>query len=163
MNEEQLLHDEQLESEEQREAHDSQAFDEADKEPISGRRQGGKMLVLAVAAVALAIVGTAWMAGRLHAVPFTTTYQAVLLINGQVYFGRLGGYGTSNPVLTEVYYVQSTIDPQSKQQNNILLKRGKEWHGPDRMYINPQQIVIVEPVSPDSRVGELIRDLKTQR
>ena len=156
MNEEQLLHEEQLE------VHNSQSFDEPENEPPS-RRPGGKMLVLAVAAVALAIVGTAWLRGRPHAVPFTTTYQAVLLINGQVYFGRLSGYGTGIPVLTEVYYVQSSVDPQSKQQNNILLKRGKEWHGPDRMYINPQQIVIVEPVSPDSRVGELIRDLKMQR
>ena len=68
--------------------------------------------------------------------------------------------GTSNPVLTEVYYVQSTVDPETKKQNNILLRRGKEWHGPDRMYINPQQIVIVEPVSPDSRVGELIANSK---
>jgi hypothetical protein len=92
-------------NEEQLEVHDFQAFDETGKEPPPARRPGGKMLVLAVAAVALAIVGTAWMAGRLHAVPFTTTYQAVLLINGQVYFGRLGGYGTSDTVLTEVYYV----------------------------------------------------------
>lgn len=155
-------------NEDQLEAHEPEALEEPealvrqDIEPGSSR-SGSKILVVAVVVVAIAIAATGWMLGHPRAVPFTTTYQAVMLINGQVYFGRLEGYGTSNPVLTEVYYVQSTVDPQTKQQNNILLKRGKEWHGPDRMYINPQQIVIVEPVNPDSRVGELIKELKMQR
>jgi hypothetical protein len=149
-------------NEDQLEAHDSGALEESDVEPSSGR-PGSKVLVFAVVVVAVAIAATGWMLGHPRAVQFTTPYQAVLLINGQLYFGRLEGYGTSNPVLTEVYYVQSSVDPQTKQQSNILTKRGKDWHGPDRMYINPQQIVIVEPVSPDSRVGELIKDLKLQR
>jgi uncharacterized protein HemX len=155
-------------NEDQLEAHEPEALEEPESLVQHGvesgsNRSGGKILVIAVVVVAIAIAATGWMLGHPRAVPFTTTYQAVMLINGQVYFGRLGGYGTSNPVLTEVYYVQSTVDPQTKQQSNILLKRGKEWHGPDRMYINPQQIVIVEPVNPDSRVGELIKELKMQR
>jgi len=44
-------------------------------------------------------------------------------------------------VLREVYYVQSGVNEQ-KQPTNILLKRGsKEWHSPDRMYLNPRQII----------------------
>jgi hypothetical protein len=139
-----------------------EALEEQDDEPGSGR-SGSRILVIAVVVVAIAIAATGWMLVHPRAVPFTTTYQAVMLINGQTYFGRLEGYGTSNPILTEVYYVQSTIDPQTRQQSNILTKRVKDWHGPDRMYINPQQIVIVEPVNPDSRVGELIKELKMQR
>ena len=96
------------------------------------------------------------------AVSFDQVYQAVLLSNGQVYFGRLEGYGTEKPILREVYYVQSGLNEQ-KQPTNILLRRGKEWHGPDRMYLNPRQIVMVEPVGPTSRVFELIKDLKLQR
>jgi hypothetical protein len=155
-------------SEDQLEAHQPGAFErpeaieEQDNEPGSGR-WGSKILVIAVVVVAIAIAATGWMLGHPRAVPFTTTYQAVMLINGQVYFGRLEGYGTSNPVLTEVYYVQSTIDSQTRQQSNILKKRSTDWHGPDRMYINPQQIVSVESVNPDSRVGELIKELKMQR
>jgi hypothetical protein len=156
------MNEDQLEAHEPEASEGPEAQEDQDIEPGSGG-SGSKLLVIAVVIVAIAIAVTGWMLGHPRAVPFTTTYQAVMLINGQVYFGRLEGYGTSNPVLTEVYYVQSTIDPQTKQQNNILLKRGKEWHAPDRMYINPQQIVIVEPVNPDSRVGELIKELKMQR
>jgi len=123
----------------------------------------GKATILAALLISVTIGLTGWLLGHPRAVQFTQTYQAILLSNGQVYFGRLEGYGTSTPVLSEVYYVQSTVDPETKQTSNMLLKRGKEWHGPDRMYLNPQQIIMVEPVSPDSRVGQLIKDSKLQR
>ncbi len=87
---------------------------------------------------------------------FTTTYQAVLLSNGAVYYGKLAGYGTHFPVLTDVFYIVSKTDPDTKQVTNVLVKRGKELHGPDRMYINPEQIVTVEPVGADSKVAQLI-------
>ena len=96
-------------------------------------------------------------------VTFTTTYQAVLLGNNSVYFGKLSGYGTSNPVLTDVFYIISQTDPQTKQVKNILVKRGKELHGPDRMYLNPGQIVFVEPVGADSKVAQLISEASKQQ
>ena len=89
-------------------------------------------------------------------VKFDTPYQGVLLTNGSAYFGQLTGYGGPHPVLTHVYYVVSQTNPDTKQVSNILVKRGKELHGPDRMYINPSQIVAVEPVGPHSKVAELI-------
>jgi len=88
----------------------------------------------------------------------TTPYQAVLLSNGSAYFGKLEGLGTSFPILREVYYVQSTQDPETKKVSNILVKRGKEWHAPDHMVLNSSMIVLVEPVSPDSRVAKLIEE-----
>ena len=87
---------------------------------------------------------------------FQTPYQAVLLTNGAVYYGKLSGYGTRNPMLTDVFYVVSKTDPETKQVTNMLVKRGKELHGPDRMYLNANQIVMVEPVGPDSKVAQLI-------
>ncbi len=87
---------------------------------------------------------------------FATPYQAVLLTNGAVYYGKLSGYGTRNPTLTDVFYVVSKTDPETKQVTNMLVKRGKELHGPDRMYLNANQIVMVEPVGPDSKVAQLI-------
>ena len=45
---------------------------------------------------------------------------------------------------------------ESKQVNNVLVKRGKELHEPDRMYINPNQIVFVETVGTNSKVAQLI-------
>ena len=89
-------------------------------------------------------------------IQFSTPYQAILLTNGSVYFGHLQGYGGRNPVLTDVYYVVSQTNPETKQVNNVLVKRGKELHEPDRMYLNPNQITFVEPVGTSSKVAQLI-------
>src|SRR5208282_6105849 len=89
-------------------------------------------------------------------VKFDTPYQAVLLTNGSVYFGKLEGYGSRNPVLRDVYYVLSQTDSETKQVQNRLVHRGKELHAPDRMYLNPTHIILVEPVGANSKVAELI-------
>ena len=107
---------------------------------------------LAVIAAALLWISRAWTSN----VKFTTPYQAVLLTNGSAYFGRLEGYGSAHPVLTEVYYIVSQTNPDTKQNNNVLVKRGKELHEPDRMYLNPTQILCVEPVGTNSKVAQLI-------
>ncbi len=93
---------------------------------------------------------------RTPSVKFSTPYQAVLLTNGSVYFGHLQDYGGPHPVLTDVYYVLSQTDPESKQVKSSLIKRGKEMHEPDRMYLNPSQIVFVETVGTNSKVAQLI-------
>jgi hypothetical protein len=140
-----------------------EASEEMDEElERESPRGSSRIIFFSALMVALAVIAAGWMLSHPSAVSFEQTYQAVLLSNGQIYFGRLEGYGTENPVLREVYYVQSGLNEQ-KQPTNILLKRGKEWHGPDRMYLNPRQIIMVEPVGPTSRVYELIRDLKVQR
>lgn len=90
------------------------------------------------------------------AVTFTTPYQAVLLSNNSVYYGKLAGFGTPSPVLTDVFYILSQSNPETKQVTNVLVKRGKELHGPDRMYLNANSIVFVEPVGADSKVAQLI-------
>jgi hypothetical protein len=88
---------------------------------------------------------------------FTTPYQAVLLVNGSVYFGHLQNYSSRYPILVDVYYVVSQTNPETKQTSNVLVKRGKELHAPDRMYLNPSEIVFVEPVGVDSRIAQLIK------
>ena len=119
-------------------------------------------VIVAAIIIALSILLASWLGSRTHVVQFDKPYQAVLLSNSQVYYGRLEGYGTDHPVLREVYYIQTTVNPQTHEQNNILTRRGKEWHGPDRMYLNPSQILLVEPVGTDSKVADLIKDLKAQ-
>ncbi len=133
-----------------------------DAEPGKRPRRSGK-LIYAALIIAVAILINAWWVTHPRAVSFDQTYQAVQLSNNNIFFGKLEGYGTDNPVLKEVYYVETVVDPQTKQQKNVLAKRGKEWHQPDKMYINPKQIVIVEPVGPNSRVAELIKELKLQQ
>src|SRR3974390_879547 len=97
-----------------------------------------------------------------QAVTFSTPYQAVVLINNSVYYGKLSGWGTPNPVLTDVFYILSKTDPEKKTVSNVLIKRGKELHGPDRMYLNPNQIILVEPVGADSKVSQLIAEASKQ-
>jgi hypothetical protein len=97
-----------------------------------------------------------------QAVTFSTPYQAVLLVNNSVYYGKLSGWGTPNPVLTDVFYIVTKTDPDTKKVSNILIKRGKELHGPDRMYLNPNQIILVEPVAADSKVAQLITEANKQ-
>ena len=120
-------------------------------------------LVWVVAGLVLIVLGIMLiiehLRGSHHAeVKFTTPFQAVLLTNGSVYFGKLQGYGTESPVLTQVYYVVSQTNSETKQVNNMLVKRGQELHKPDRMYVNPRQILFVEPVGTDSQVMQRIKE-----
>jgi hypothetical protein len=126
------------------------------------KNQRGVLLLqgvwILVGVLGLVIAAAGWQVmERLHgSVRFETPYQAVLLVNGSVYFGHLRGYGTSQPILTDVYYIVSQTNPEAKQVNNVLVKRGKELHEPDRMYLNSNQILFVEPVGTNSKVAQLI-------
>lgn len=96
-------------------------------------------------------------------VKLETPYQAVLLANGQAYFGKIQGLGSPFPVMTDVHYVQTQVNQETKQTTNVLVRRGKEWHGPDRMFLNGTQIVLVEPVTETSQVSKLISELRTKQ
>lgn len=118
-------------------------------------------IIWTVAALVVIAAGTIYMLGRRGPQPevkFLTPYQAVLLTNGSVYFGQLEGYGGPSPVLRQVYYIVTQTNTQTKQTSNILVKRGKELHEPDRMYLNPRQILFVEPVGVNSKVAQLIKE-----
>src|SRR5258708_1182534 len=86
----------------------------------------------------------------------TTPYAAILLDNGQVYYGKLVNAGSRFPELTDVYYVQSQVNPDTKAVSNTLVRRGNEWHGPDRMLLNERHVVLIEPVGTGSKVAQLI-------
>jgi hypothetical protein len=122
-----------------------------------------KNVIIGLLALIIVVGGAYWFTrGRSARVAMSTPYQAVLLTNGSAYFGQLEGLGTPFPVLRDVFYVQSSQNPETKQVSNILVKRGKEWHSPDRMILNSNMIVLVEPVNPTSRVAQLISQAKNQ-
>jgi hypothetical protein len=91
---------------------------------------------------------------------FPTEYQAVFLDNGQVFFGKVGDTGSPYLTLRDVYYVQTLVEKEQKKTANVLVKRGSEWHNPDFMRINTKHVVVIEPVGPDSRVAQLIKEAK---
>ena len=86
----------------------------------SGISTLGAILAAAVMVVVLVAAYFAQATYRHRALKFETSYQAVLLTNGNVYFGRLEDYGTRFPVLKDVFYVQTTTNPETKQAMNVL-------------------------------------------
>lgn len=92
----------------------------------------------------------------------TTPYAAVLLDNNQLYFGKLANADSSYPELRDVYYIQSSVNQETKAVNNILVRRGNEVHGPDRMFLNARHIILIEPVGPNSKVAQLIAEDKNK-
>ena len=117
------------------------------------------LVALASLAIATALGFMAWQGMGERGVPaLTTPYQAVALANGQVFFGRLDGHSSSYLVLRDVFYIQSRQNPDTKEVANILVKRGGEAHGPDRMVLNRQQVTLIEPVTEGSRIAKLIAE-----
>ena len=54
------------------------------------------------------------------------------------------------------------MDPETKQMKSTLLKRSMEVHAPDMMYINANSIAFIEPVSPNSKVAQLLKQADSQ-
>jgi hypothetical protein len=117
------------------------------------------MTALAAIVIALALCVLAFQGARQHTTPeLNTPYQAVALMNGQVFFGRTEGLEKDYVVLRDVFYIQGRQSPGTQQISNVLVKRGGEAHGPDRMIINRQQLLLIEPVSENSQIAKLIAD-----
>ncbi|WP_434782162.1 hypothetical protein [Ferrovum myxofaciens] len=95
--------------------------------------------------------------------PLTTPYQAVFLDNGQFFYGKVDQSLSGFLLLTDIYYIQGSQDPETKQVKNILIQRGKEWHSPDRMFLNLRHVVAIEPVTSTSEVAQLIEKQQTNR
>jgi len=111
---------------------------------------------LALPAIAGAIAGASIDVQRL---PVLTgeRIDAVLLLDGQAYFGHLEDFGLSDTVtLRDVYYFQ---DARATTTNLAvaLVQRGTELHAPaNGMQIRRDQILAIEHVTPTSAVAQAI-------
>src|SRR5690606_31641384 len=114
------------------------------------------------------VLSLLYVSGRLDGVlgKSTTTYQAVFLTNGQVYFGKASNEFGQSLTLRNVYYlqVQQPIQPAASGEGSEpkpevkLVKLGSEIHGPqDEMRINRDQVVFVEDLKEDGKVMQSIR------
>lgn len=82
---------------------------------------------------------------------------AVTLVNGQVYYGNLTGADAHQLSLTDVYYVQTAVEPSTQQRNNRLVSRQRtDWHAPLSMTVGVDKVTMVELVGPDSQLAQLI-------
>ena len=104
----------------------------------------------------------------------STQFQAVFLTNGQVYFGHLKNPGGANPVLSDIYYLQSndqnpqtgTTTPSTTSSSQLsLIKLGSELHGPeDQMVIKADQILFWENLKDSGKVVQAIdQQVKTAK
>lgn len=100
-------------------------------------------------------------------------YQAVFMVNGQVYFGKLSDTTQQYMTLEDVYYLQLIQQPglqgsqqgtaqqqqQQAQPQLTLRKLGKdELHGPlDLMKINTDQVLFYEDIKEEGEVMQAIR------
>lgn len=91
--------------------------------------------------------------------PFVGTERiaAVILVDGQAYFGHLeDGIGSDSVVLRDVYYFQDARS-STTQLPLALVRRGGEAHGPaDGMRIRRAEILLIERVGPGSAVAAAI-------
>ena len=122
-----------------------------------------RKLGTSILAVAVLLAATACGIERPKGPEITTPYAAVLLDNNQIYFGKLANPGSPFPELTDVYYIQSSVNQETKAVSNVLVRRGNEVHGPDRMFLNAHHIILIEPVGPNSKVAQLIADDKAKQ
>ena len=84
-------------------------------------------------------------------------YVAVLLTTGVAYYGRPSSYDDEFLVLTDTHYVRQVQNQETDAVSNVLVKRGQEVHGPDRMIIPLVNVQFIETVAPDSEIATKIR------
>lgn len=122
-----------------------------------------KLIAILLAIIAVLLAGVGFLSLHTVSAPdLNSQYQAVVLNNGQVFFGKLENPNAQYPVLRDVFYIVSQANPETKQVTNTLVRRGKELHGPEFMIINRQSILLIEPVKEDSQVAKFIAEQKKQ-
>jgi predicted small lipoprotein YifL len=115
-----------------------------------------KQIVWVVAVILLAGLTACDRGERQKGPEITTPYAAVMLDNGQLFYGKLVNAGSSFPELTDVYYIQSQVNQETKAVTSVLTPRRNDVHGPDRMFLNQRHVVLIEPVGTTSKVAQLI-------
>lgn len=118
-----------------------------------------KEAILAAVGIAVAVLLAASVYQnhrRFHKPQITTPYQAVVLADGSVFYGRIDHLGTDYPVLRDAFTIRRDFDSATQQPRFIVVKRKDEINGADHMIFPATAIAFIEPVQPDSMVGKLI-------
>lgn len=111
-----------------------------------------------LAIVALLVVIAYQNHQRFHKPLLTTTYQAVTLLSGETFYGRIDHFGTDHPVLRDAFTLHTETDAQSRSPKRTLVRRKDTLTGADHVVFPATAIAFVEPVRADSAVGRLIKD-----
>ena len=95
-----------------------------------------------------------------------TEYTSVFLDNGQIFVGKLEKADPPYILLKDVFYIKSWLiqdKDQSKEIKNTISMRSSEPNNPAFTYINTQHILVIEPISSNSKVSEMIQKAKAEK
>lgn len=138
------------------------------REPAAKKSPRGIILaaIIALVVVVLAVAAVVFFSGnKTNETGINTSrYQAVFLVNGQIYFGKLEDFNDTAFRLTDIYYPQAQTSGEEEEKSTQsqggiqLIKLGDEVHGPEsEMFIPKDQILYYENLKADSKVAELIK------
>ena len=133
------------------------------------KKSGRPVLILVVVVVVVILAG--FFITRFRGVGNTISlggsdsYQAVFLINGQVYFGHVVKETKDEIVLRDIYYLRATQPLQQGEGTAAggselsLIKLGNELHGPkDEMRMVRNNVLFIEDLKEDSKVTVAIEE-----
>jgi len=88
----------------------------------------------------------------------TTRYQAVILSNDKVYFGRISSVSPQFFKLRNAFFLRETPGANGAEPVRALLPVNREIHAPDNtMLIRKEEVVLVENLAKDSPILAEIR------
>ncbi len=132
--------------------------------PKRGRRFFRTLIWLIVILIVIALIGVfSYFSPFKSGFGERRAWQAVFLVTGQTYFGRITKETKELIVLKEVYYLKEVPTAEGKENASRLTvaKLDDELHGPEnQMRINKSFILFVENLKPSSEIVKIIESFK---
>lgn len=119
------------------------------------------IVVLGVFLIGVLIAATVWLVFPKGQQINTSTYQAVYLTNGQMYFGKLQNTDGAYLTIKSPYMPQSTSSPQDTASAIIKVKN-QLWGPEDSIAIRSDQVSFWQNLRDDSKVTQAIKAKQDQ-
>lgn len=122
-------------------------------------------LILVILLVFVAAAAGVFLSQSRRVDSSASSYSAVFLTNGQVYFGRIDRLSSQTIDLVDIFYLQvnsqESLQKTESSPDISLVKLGNELHGPtDKMVITREQVLFTESLKKDSKVVQAINNYK---
>lgn len=122
-------------------------------------------LILVILLVVVAAAAGVFLSQSRRVDSSASSYSAVFLTNGQVYFGRIDRLSSQTIDLVDIFYLQvnsqESLQKTESSPDISLVKLGNELHGPtDKMVITREQVLFTESLKKDSKVVQAINNYK---
>ncbi len=87
-----------------------------------------------------------------------TSYYVVALDNNQAFFGKIQTINQLFLDMTDVYYLKTQVNSETKEVSKKLIKRSTELHQPQSLRIMMGRVVYLELVGQSSKLAKLLKD-----